>query len=185
MVFMTGRLTRERWIEEGLKALRAEGPSALAADRMAKRLGVTRGSFYWHFVNGLDFEAAVLGEWEERWTTRIISTVEEAEVAPQARLRALIQKTGGLDASIYSSAKRMAQKHSELAALLERVDDRRINFVSGILETAGVPTETARMRARIIYSWAMGQMLIGAEGSSVPAEVADSLAQFAFASSEP
>ena len=74
--FAMARLTRERWVEEGLLALQADGPAALAADRMAKRLGVSRGSFYWHFANAVDFEAAVLAGWEDRWTNRIIAAVE-------------------------------------------------------------------------------------------------------------
>jgi AcrR family transcriptional regulator len=89
---------------------------------MAKRLGVTRGSFYWHFANALDFEAAVLGEWEERWTNRIIAAVEDGSPSPGTKLKSLIQRTAGLDASIYASAKRMAQNLPELSALMDRVD---------------------------------------------------------------
>jgi AcrR family transcriptional regulator len=176
---MAERLTRARWIEEGLNALKIDGPSALAADRMAKRLGVTRGSFYWHFANALDFEAAVLGEWEERWTNRIIAAVENGPPSPDTKLKSLIQKTGGLDASIYASAKRMAQNHPELSALMNRVDSRRIDFVTSILESAGIPAQIARLRARIVYSWAMGQMLTSSEGAPVPTEVTDALSAFA------
>ena len=108
------RLTRARWLEEGLTVLQEDGPAALAADRMAKRLGVSRGSFYWHFANAMDFAAAVLAEWEDRWTNQIIAAIEAVGGKPQQRLFALIEKTGGQDASIYASAKRMARQHPDV-----------------------------------------------------------------------
>ena len=173
------RLTRDRFVEEGLRALEEDGPAGLAADRMARRLGVSRGSFYWHFANAVDFEAAVLAAWEDRWTSRIIAAVEEGAGAPPERLRALIAKTGGRDASLYASAKRMAGQQGELHAIMRRIDERRIAFVADLLAEGGVGPDLAALRARIIYSWAMGQMLVsGVEG--VPAEVADRLLEFGF-----
>lgn len=174
------RLTRDRWVEEGLRALQEDGPAALAADRMARRLGVSRGSFYWHFTNAVDFEAAVLGAWEERWTSRIIAAVEDVAGTPRERLLALIEKTGGQDASLYASAKRMTRQHPEFHAIMRRIDERRIAFVSDLLAEGDIRPDLAALRARIIYSWAMGQMLVsGDEG--VPAETAANLVEFGFA----
>jgi AcrR family transcriptional regulator len=178
------RLTRERWIEEGLLALQEDGPAALAADRLARRLGVSRGSFYWHFANAVDFEAAVLGAWEERWTSRIIAAVQAVAGSPRERLLALIGKTGGQDAGLYTSAKRMARRHPEFDAIMRRIDERRIAFVAGLLGEGGVRPERAARRATIIYSWAMGQMLVSSE-EAVPAETAATLADFAFSESGP
>jgi AcrR family transcriptional regulator len=178
------RLTRDRFVEEGLCALGEDGPAGLAADRMARRLGVSRGSFYWHFANAVDFEAAVLAAWEDRWTGRIIAAVEDGAGTPRDRLLALIEKTGGQDASLYASAKRMARQHPELDAIMRRIDERRISFVAGLLAEGAVAPDLAALRARIIYSWAMGQMLVsGDEG--VPAEIAAHLAAFAFGPDEP
>jgi len=146
---------------------------------MARKLGVSRGSFYWHFESALDFQAAVLGQWEEQWTRRIIAAVEQTAGGPQQRLQALIQKTGGQDASVYASAKAMARLHPEFQSLMTRVDDRRISFVGSLLLEGGVPTKAARLRARVIYAWAMGQMLISGERRIVPRAMADALVAFA------
>lgn len=173
------RLTRDRWVEEGLLALQADGPAALAADRMARRLAVSRGSFYWHFTSAVDFEAAVLAQWEDRWTNRIIAAVQSVKGTPRDRLLALIERTGGQDASLYASAKRMARDHPELRALMDRIDQRRIAFVAAMLAEAGLPPALAGRRARIIYAWAMGQMLVSGD-EKVPAETAAALAEFGF-----
>jgi len=174
------RLTRERWTEAGLEALGEDGPAGLAADRLARKLGVSRGSFYWHFKDAADFEAAVLGEWEQRWTQRIIAAVEAGGGEPQARLAALIAQTGGGDASLYGAAKRMAKRNPALAELLGRVDDRRVRFVAELIAAGGLDEAEALLRARIVYAWAMGQMLIGDGGGPVDPTLAARLADFAF-----
>jgi AcrR family transcriptional regulator len=174
------RLTRTSWVEAGLEALRRDGPSALAAEPMARELGVSRGSFYWHFENALDFQAAVLGQWEEQWTSRIIAAVENSAGDPQKRLQALIQKTGGEDASVYASAKAMARLHPEFQDMMSRVDERRISFVGSLLVEGGVPARVAKLRSQVIYAWAMGQMLISGDRQRVPPAVAEALIAFAF-----
>jgi AcrR family transcriptional regulator len=174
------RLTRDLWVEEGLLALQEDGPAALAADRMAKRLGVSRGSFYWHFTSAVDFEAAVLAEWEDRWTNRIIAAVQSGTGTPRERLLALIEKTGGQDAGLYASAKRMTRQHPDHHDAMQRIDERRIAFVAGMLVEGGVPALVASQRARIIYSWAMGQMLVSGD-EAVPVETAIDLVEFGFA----
>ena len=174
------RLTRTRWVEAGLEALRRDGPAALAAEPMARKLGVSRGSFYWHFESALDFQAAVLGQWEEQWTSRIIVAVDNTAGGPQKRLQALIQKTGGEDASVYASAKAMARLHPEFQDMMTRVDERRKSFVGSLLVEGGVPARVAELRAQVIYAWAMGQMLISGDRQRVPHAMAKALIAFAF-----
>ena len=58
---------------------------------------------------------------------------------------------------------------------MKRVDERRIRFVGSLLLEGGVPAKAARLRARVIYAWAMGQMLISGEGKAVPKAMAEVL----------
>ena len=178
---MAERLTRERWVEEGLRVLRDEGPLALAADRLAKRLKVSRGSFYWHFHNVAEFEAAILTSWEERWTKRIIAATRSSGGTPRQQLASLIAQTAGLDAEVYLSAKRLARRHPEHAEIMHRVDESRLSFVTGMLQAGGLSKAAARNRASVIYAWAMGQMLTGAGNGSIPRPIVQTLIDFAFA----
>lgn len=54
------KLTRDDWIEAGLKTLDLEGYTAISGERLARRLNVTRGSFYHHFRSREDFMRALL-----------------------------------------------------------------------------------------------------------------------------
>lgn len=60
----TPRLTPEKWLTAGFDALQARGAQALAAEPLARQLGTTKGSFYWHFKDVPSFQDALLEQWQ-------------------------------------------------------------------------------------------------------------------------
>src|SRR5438045_6686686 len=75
---MTDQLSAKDWLDQGLKTLARSGFTALKAEPLAKAMGVSRGSFYWHFADIGAFHAAVLARWREVATEQIIAGVEAA-----------------------------------------------------------------------------------------------------------
>lgn len=63
---MLRQLGREDWILAGLHALAGEGEDGLRVEPVARGLGVTKGSFYWHFPDRAGWRQAVLSWWEHR-----------------------------------------------------------------------------------------------------------------------
>jgi AcrR family transcriptional regulator len=61
---MLRQLGREDWIEAGLRLLCETGPAALRVEPTAKRLGVSKGSFYWHFRDRAAWRDALLAYWD-------------------------------------------------------------------------------------------------------------------------
>ena len=53
------------WIQAGYAILAEEGIKALKIDRLCSRLGVTKGSFYWHFTDIASYRAALVEAWGE------------------------------------------------------------------------------------------------------------------------
>src|SRR5689334_18372534 len=91
----------EDWIEAALAALRAEGPAAVAVERLAQRLGVTKGSFYWHFTNRDALLQAALTRWEARDTTELLQGLRSVR-DPRLRLQALFEAAmDGRDAATF------------------------------------------------------------------------------------
>ena len=56
----SSRLSVDDWIEAGFAILAEEGMKALKIDRLSHRLGVTKGSFYWHFTDIAGYRAALV-----------------------------------------------------------------------------------------------------------------------------
>ncbi len=154
---MGDRLSASEWTEGALKLLAERGVDGLRVERLAPMLGVTKGSFYWHFMDRAELLDAVLVEWEHVATDRVIEAVERASAEPAERLRELTRlvfRTGGpLDRAV-----RAWGAHDERAAkVVSRVDARRYRFVCAQLEGHGFGPALARVRARLLYTALIGE----------------------------
>ena len=126
-------LTRRDWILAGFAALDREGHAGLSAESLARRLNVTRGSFYHHFRNREDFVRALLSAWEDDYTERMLAYAAQGRSAGDTLLRYLriaAEKQPGREVAIRAWA-----LNDPLAAeFQQRVDARRLAFS---IETAG------------------------------------------------
>ena len=132
------RLSAADWEQAALDVVAAEGVAALAVESLARVLGVTKGSFYWHFPT--------------RDEDEIISQVE-AISDPRLRLRDLFQRVS-----------REVQSHRIYAALLqasdlplvqpviERISRRRLSLLTDAYREAGFDARRAAHRARLAYT---------------------------------
>ena len=96
------RLGREDWIHAALGMLKERGVDGLKIVGLAERLGVTSGSFYWHFADRSDLLASLLGYWEIAKTDAIIAGWSASDRAPADRILGLMtqvveQDTAALD----------------------------------------------------------------------------------------
>ena len=73
---MADQLSAKDWLDQGLKTLAKSGFTALKAEPLAKAMGVSRGSFYWHFADIGAFHAAILKHWREVAAEQIIANLE-------------------------------------------------------------------------------------------------------------
>jgi AcrR family transcriptional regulator len=83
------RLSAADWETAALDALADGGLAGIAIQPLARRLGVTKGSFYWHFADREALLAAALAHWETSHTERVIEAVESVR-DPRERLARLI-----------------------------------------------------------------------------------------------
>jgi len=147
MVMADNRLKPAEWVNAGLKALAKSGFSALKADTLANRLGISRGSFYWHFADVAAFHAAILRRWREIALENIIDEIEEAF---DDRLEALASRAFSRDTGIERAVRAWATADGRARAAVEAVDAERIRYLGKLLSDAGISPSVADTRARII-----------------------------------
>ena len=156
---MTEQLSADDWIKQGLKALAKSGFTALKADPLAKTMGVSRGSFYWHFADLGAFHAAVLKRWREIAAEEIIADVEaDCEGEP---LRALLRRTFGARLDLERAVRNWAAFDPAAQAALRAIDRRRLDYIEGLLENRGFTPTIAQARAQILYWTFLGFALSG------------------------
>ncbi len=150
------RLAAADWVQAALAAIAEGGLAAVAVEPLARRLEVSKGSFYWHFPNRDALVAATLEEWERAETERPIERVRVVG-DPAERLRALTaaafaDRTGGLrDAALAASA-----DHPLVQPVLRRVTARRLAYLADAFAELGCPEADARRRALLVYTAYLG-----------------------------
>ena len=156
-------LTISDWAEAALQLMAEKGLRALTVSALADRLGVTKGSFYWHFQGRSELLAAALERWEHRATIEPITTLE---AMPDTRRRLELI----LDASTQPPRSR-----SVYAALAEAADDpivgralnrvasARIEYLERCYAALGFTAAQARGQAVLAYAAYRGLLQLAHE----------------------
>jgi len=147
---MTDQLSVQDWLNQGLKTLAASGFTALKAEPLAKAMGVSRGSFYWHFADIGAFHAAILNYWRQVAAEEIIADLE-AIAGDESPLPVLLRQAFSGKLALERAIRSWATVDSTARNAVQAIDRRRLDYVESLLRDAGFSRETAQARARILY----------------------------------
>jgi AcrR family transcriptional regulator len=152
----TGRLSADDWAQAALDLIAEQGVAAVAVEPLARRLGVTKGSFYWHFPSRDALLQAALERWEKVEQETVFGSLE-AVPDPRERLRALFQLVAHEATShiIYSELLK-ALDHPTVAPVINRVSQRRFDYLAASFRQAGLARGDAQHRARLAYAAYVG-----------------------------
>ncbi|MCN9243850.1 TetR/AcrR family transcriptional regulator [Streptomyces sp. RY43-2] len=151
-----GQLTPQDWSTAALRAMARGGVAAVSVNALARELGATRGSFYWHFKDRDALLTAALDMWEQNTTTALISELGDI-TDPRQRLTALftaaLRREGinGLEPAIVAHA-----DHPAVAQVLRRVTERRISYLTDLYADLGLAPAAARHQAVATYAAYLG-----------------------------
>lgn len=145
-------LTVQDWVRAALVLMAREGVQAVAVEPLAREIGVTKGSFYWHFENRDHLVRTALEEWEQDQGKDLVSRYGDIP-DPKRRLRVLIHAAfedthnGLLFAALSASS-----EDPLVRPFLERVTEMRMAFGVRAYLDLGLPESEARRRALFTYA---------------------------------
>ncbi len=168
------RLRRRDWTDLGLAVLEDEGFTALSALALAKRLGVSRGSFYWHFRDLGDFEAAVITRWRELIFAALDRVLGDI-ASPVERFETLMRRTLASRRRLELAFRAWGTVNEQVAGALLAVDARRTDIMARLLTEAGVPGPRARPLARLAYWTYLGHAVTAGHPNEETDAVVDEL----------
>jgi AcrR family transcriptional regulator len=150
------RLDRRTWALAALEAFAEGGPGSVAVEAVARRLGTTKGSFYWHFRDRQALLVEALELYERERTELVIATLEHQHNAGD-QLRSLSERVfrdeGGDD--VYHALLANAS-HPIVAPVLRRITTRRVDYLTKVMAELGFPPAEARHRAMLAYTTWLG-----------------------------
>ena len=159
------RLNRDAWIGGALTLLAESGVNTVKIEPLARRLGVTKGSFYWHFRDRPALLAAILSRWEEKQTDLLIRIADHPGASPDERLRLLLEMTVGAFAdSAFRSAeiaiRNWSRNDPEAQMAVRAVDARRSVYIENFFAALGFAEPEAKARADLFQGLLLGEALL-------------------------
>ncbi|HEX3612220.1 MAG TPA: TetR/AcrR family transcriptional regulator [Sporichthyaceae bacterium] len=159
----TSRLRREDWFEPAFALLGSAGPEALTIASLCRRLRVTKGSFYHHFVGMPEFVEALLRDWEARFAAILDEVAGLSDPVRRSELTA--QHIFAMDHDAEAALRAWSYRDPVVAAAVERMDRARAQNYANTLALSIDDPERCRVLA------AMGTaVLIGLQMSDRPVD---------------
>jgi AcrR family transcriptional regulator len=162
---MMANLDRERWEQAALDALERGGLAAVAVEPLARELGVTKGSFYWHVANRQELIAGALRRWQEVHVDGVLADME-AIADPSERLRALFGRGQAKAPSIFIRLLDATDEPAVRAAVATAAE-ARVAFMTRAFRERGLTPARARRQALLAYSVYVGLAHLGRDAPEV------------------
>jgi AcrR family transcriptional regulator len=148
------------WIAAAFRILREAGIDSVRIEPLAKRLDVTRGSFYWHFKDRAALLSALLDEWERSDTNRVIEIVEAEKGTARERLSRLLAFCVTDDGKTETELRIWGIRDKNIGTRIAAVDAIRKRYLAELYEQCGFTAAEAAHRAQHIYNWWVGHFLL-------------------------
>jgi AcrR family transcriptional regulator len=153
------RLSSNEWLLAARDALISGGIAAVKVEPLAASLGVTVGSFYWHFQGRAALYSKLLDNWKSANSAAMVTAAALKGATAEERFSAFINVwvTESDYSSAYDAAVRdWARTSDEVRSAVHAVDALRISLLSAIFEDLGYDCDRAEVRARIAYFHQVG-----------------------------
>jgi AcrR family transcriptional regulator len=131
------RLTPDDWTAAAVVAIASGGARNVSVERIARELGATKGSFYWHFADRTALLQAALLRWELDYTDTVIERLAAID-DPRRRLRTLIEISFADHPGVRVDANLLADADDPMiGATLARVTAKRLAAIETMFVQMG------------------------------------------------
>jgi AcrR family transcriptional regulator len=159
------------WVEAAFDLLAEGGIDAVRVDPLAKRLGVTRGSFYWHFKDRDALHKAMLKQWRKAATYQVGDRIEREAADAGERLRRTLElpysgPKARRAAAIEMAIRFWARRDDEAAHAVQLIDHQRLLYYAKLFAERGHAPDDARRRAYLFYAALMSEAIILTDAST-------------------
>ena len=174
------RLAVDDWIQAGYSLLADDGLPALKIDRLCTRLGVTKGSFYWHFTDLAAYRAALIESWATQRGDEHKVYTDIQDRPPRERLAMMIAAlVSPRHWKLERTMREWARTDAAVAAGVDASDRKVHRAVRQAYLDLGFSAEQADMRAGLTFAAGIGFLhMAGAKPSPLSASQREQFLEF-------
>jgi AcrR family transcriptional regulator len=162
------KASREDWLRAALDSLIADGVEQVKVLPLAKKLSVSRSSFYWYFKRRQDLLNELLRYWREKNTQSIIERAHEpSRSIDQGILHIFECWTNDelFDPQLDSAIRDWARRSKPVRKIVHRADEKRVEAITQLFLRHGYEDKEAFIRARVLYFTQVGYYALGVKES--------------------
>jgi AcrR family transcriptional regulator len=161
-------LGREIWLDTARQALIEEGTAGVEINKLAKRLGVSRGGFYWFFKDRAQLLEELLAYWVQTSTMlfeRILQLPGRNGMDKYLAMTDLWIDEKEYDPKWDGAVRDWARTSNTVRKVVRAVDQKRIAVLEQIFNDMEYRGKDAHIRARVMYYHQVGYYAMGVEES--------------------
>ena len=147
------------WVRVALMQLAREGVESVRVEVLARELGVSKGSFYWHFRDRDELLMQMLDRWESsesEWLAAEESGQSE-RLAPAARWARFVERTAAPDRISEEIAVRAwARRDERVATRVMGIEKRKVRVIAAVLADIGFARDTAESWSELVSLVCLG-----------------------------
>jgi AcrR family transcriptional regulator len=144
------------WILAALARLSSEGVDAVRIEVLARDLGVSKGSFYWHFQDREDLLMKMLSQWESE-ETQMLETLTSARHSAPARWARFIERIARPGhARLMLAIHSWARRDAGVAARIATLEKKRARFIADVLRDIGLSSGSAESWSELVQLTCLG-----------------------------
>jgi AcrR family transcriptional regulator len=165
------QLTPKDWVDAATELLVRKSVDAVNVDALAKTLGVTRGSFYWHFADREALLTEMLERWRDDATQQVIDRFEREGVTPRELISELLSlpfhgQSASRASAIELAIRAWARRDDLARHAVDSVDAQRLSYIAQCFSALNFDLAEARARAFLLYSYELAESLIASHGAT-------------------
>ena len=153
------KVTREDWINVALKTLIDDGIEQVKIMILAKKLGVSRASFYWYFEDRNEILDELIKLWSQTNTKSIL--LQASKPAPNiveavANVFSCWMDIKSFNPRLDAAIRAWAHQDKKINLLVDDDDNNRLAAIKTMFLAHGYPQPEAFIRARVLYFMQIG-----------------------------
>jgi AcrR family transcriptional regulator len=153
------KLTRETWLLAAINQLKEHGPSGISGERIARRLDVTRGSFYHHFSGMDELTLSILSHWEKTLTADIFErALNQQEISAPEAMISLLESAWNGDAELEIAIRQWAYSNALVQQHVEKIDKVRLEKLTAIYSVLSGCKVRGEKLGKIAYYGLLGTL---------------------------
>jgi len=161
----TTRLSVDDWVSAAIEIATAEGVQGIKINRLCERLGVTKGSFYWHFADLDALLSAVADRYGSGQDATRIRLNQLQSIEPRQRLAEGLQAFVANDLGRLDNAMRAwAQTDERARAAVAAADQYKFGYLVQVFGELGFGPAESDLRAKTLYYTGVGFSVVGPLG---------------------